>query len=248
MEVNPWYDRNTIIHSAVATRMERILVVDDDPQIREIIRTPIEQAGMVALEAETGRQAIERLNSDRIDVIVLDLMMDDGDGLEVLRYLRSRQSDTLAIVVSARRQEQDKITTLGLGADDYMTKPFSPMELMARIQAVLRRRYPASGRSSPIIRLNALVLDADNLILHLANEKVSLTLIECGLMQLFMQNPDRVMTKLEIYQQVWQHERYDDNNLSVYMSRLRKMLERSQSSWEIQTVRGVGYRLTGVGL
>jgi Response regulators consisting of a CheY-like receiver domain and a winged-helix DNA-binding domain len=228
--------------------MERILVVDDDPQIREVIRTHIEQSGMYVLEAESGRQAIEQLESEQVDVIILDLMMDDSDGFEVLRYLHNCRLNTLAIVVSARRQEQDKITTLGLGADDYMTKPFSPMELIARIQAVLRRRYPTVSRPSVVIRLSNMILDTDNYTLLIYNEKISLTLVECGLMQLFMQNPDQVMTKLEIYQQVWKHERYDDNNLSVYMSRLRKQLERFQSSWEIQTVRGVGYRLTGTGL
>ena len=228
--------------------MEQILVVDDDPQIREVIRTHIEQAGMHALEAGSGRQAIERLEDGRVDVIILDLMMDDRDGFEVLRYLRNRRLDTLTIVVSARRQEQDKITTLGLGADDYMTKPFSPMELMARIQAILRRRRPTTGRASVVIRLSNLTLDVDNFTLLVYNEKLPLTHVECGLMQLFMQNPDKVMTKLEIYQQVWMHERYDDNNLSVYISRLRKQLERARSTWEIQTIRGVGYRLTGAGL
>lgn len=227
--------------------MERILVVDDEPQIRELIRIHIEQAGMIALEAESGTQAIELLESEPIDVIVLDLMMDDLDGIEVLLYLRNRKLDTLAIVVSARGQEHDKITTLGLGADDYMTKPFSPMELMARIQAVLRRRNPGSSHSALVIRLNKMVLDVDNYTLHIYNEKLSLTIVECGLLHLFMRNPDRVMTKREIYQQVWQHERYDDNNLSVYINRLRKILERASSSWEIQTVRGLGYRMTGVG-
>jgi len=228
--------------------MERILVVDDDPQIREVICAHIAQAGMHALEAESGQQAIERLESEQVDVLILDLMMDDRDGFEVLHYLNNRRLDVLTIVVSARRAEQDKIATLGLGADDYMTKPFSPMELMARIQAVLRRRHPKSSHSSLVIRLSNMILDIDNYTLLIHNEKISLTMVECGLMQIFMQNPDRVMTKLEIYQQVWQHERYDDNNLSVYMSRLRKQLERTHSSWEIQTVRGVGYRLTGVGI
>jgi len=228
--------------------MERVLVVDDDPEIRELIRTHIEQAGMDALEAESGRQAIEQLEAERVDVLILDLMMDEQDGFDVLRYLRNRRLDTLTIVVSARRQEQDKIETLGLGADDYMTKPFSPMELMARIQAVLRRRYPKSGHATVVIRLNPMILDVDNYTFLIHNKKIPLTMVECGLMQLFMRNPDQVMTKIEIYQQVWQHERFDDNNLSVYMSRLRKLLEQAQSPWEIQTVRGVGYRLTGAGL
>ncbi len=228
--------------------METILIVDDDPQIREVIRTHIEQSGMHALEADSGRQAIERLEAGQVDVLVLDLMMDDRDGFEVLRYLNGRGLDVMAIVVSARRAEQDKIDTLGLGADDYMTKPFSPMELMARIQAVLRRRHPKSGTRSLVVRLGVMILDIDNYTLLVHNERISLTMVECDLMQLLMRNPDRVLTKLEIYRRVWQHERYDDNNLSVFMSRLRKQLERARSSWEIQTVRGVGYRLTGAGL
>lgn len=226
--------------------MEKILVVDDDPQIREMIRTHVEQSGMIAFEAVSGRQAIERLESTPIDVIVLDLMMEDSDGFKVLSYLRNRRLNTLTIVVSARRQEQDKITTLGLGADDYMTKPFSPMELIARIQAVLRRRNPVSAHTSVIIRLNKLILDVDNYFMLVHDEKIALTSVERDLMQLLMKNPDRVMTKLEIYRQVWQHEHYDDNNLSVYMSRLRKQLERADSPWAIQAIRGVGYRLTGV--
>ncbi|THF77591.1 response regulator transcription factor [Cohnella fermenti] len=228
--------------------MERILVVDDDSQIREVICAHIEQAGMHPIEAESGQQAMERLESEPVDLLILDLMMDDRDGFEVLHYLNNRRLDVLTIVVSARRAEQDKIATLGLGADDYMTKPFSPMELMARIQAVLRRRHPKIAHPSMVIRLSNMILDIDNYTLLIYNEKISLTMVECGLMQIFMQNPDRVMTKLEIYQQVWQHERYDDNNLSVYMSRLRKQLERAQSPWEIQAVRGVGYRLTGAGI
>lgn len=228
--------------------MERILVVDDDPQIREVIRTHIEQSGMVPLEAASGRQAIERLEAERVDLLVLDLMMDDSDGFEVLRYLSLRRLDVLAIVVSARRAEQDKIETLGLGADDYLTKPFSPLELMARIHAVLRRRNPKSGSRSMVVRLGHMVLDIDNYMLLVRDERISLTAVECDLMQLLMRNPDRVMTKLEIYRQVWLHERYDDNNLSVFMSRLRKRLEQARSPWEIQTVRGIGYRLTGGSL
>lgn len=228
--------------------MERILIVDDDPQIREVIRIHIEQAGMQAIEAESGQRAIDQIESARVDVMVLDLMMEERDGFEVLHYLNRRRLDIMTIVVSARREEQDKIATLGLGADDYMTKPFSPMELMARIGAVLRRRYPKAAAPALVIRLGAMILDRDNYTLSVDQEQVSMTMVECDLMQLLMRNPDRVMTKLEIYQQVWQHERYDDNNLSVYISRLRKLLERAGSAWEIQTVRGVGYRLTGAGL
>ncbi|MNC37174.1 Phosphate regulon transcriptional regulatory protein PhoB [compost metagenome] len=140
----------------------------------------------------------------------------------------------------------DKITTLGLGADDYVTKPFSPLELLARVQAQFRRQRPKSTHQSEIIQLNKLVLDLDNLVVHHDGNPHDLTPVECELLKLFMQNPDRVLTKREIYKHIWQHENYDDNNLSVFISRLRRILESfSDSQHTIHTVRGVGYRFSG---
>ncbi|MNN56354.1 Phosphate regulon transcriptional regulatory protein PhoB [compost metagenome] len=172
--------------------------------------------------------------------------MDDGNGSEVLRYLQEKGLQTIVIALSARREVQDKISTLGLGAVDYVTKPFSPLELLARVQAQLRRQRPKSTHQSEIIRLNHLVLDVDNLVLHNDGKPQDLTPVECELLKFFMQNPDRVLTKREIYKHIWQHENYDDNNLSVFISRLRKILESfSGSQHTIHTVRGVGYRFSG---
>jgi DNA-binding response OmpR family regulator len=225
--------------------MEQILVIDDEPEIRQLIRIHIEQAGMQVIEAESGRQAIELLQSQRIELTILDLMMEDRNGFEVLQYLQESVSDMLVIVLSARRQEEDKIATLGLGAVDYVTKPFSPMELIARVQANLRRHHPKSPHKTAVIQLNNLLLDVDHNVLLNNGERHTLTPMECELLQLFMRNPDLVMTKREIYQQVWMHERYDDNNLSVFINRLRKLLESSQSTpWQLLTVRGVGYCLS----
>lgn len=225
--------------------MKRILVVDDEPQIRQLIRLHIEQADMQVIEADSGRLAIEQLQMQHIDLMILDLMMDNVNGFEVLNYIQDHRLETLIIVLSARREEQDKILTLGLGADDYVAKPFSPLELTARVQAHLRRHYSKSPQKTASIRLNNLLLDVDNYELFNDGKRHTLTSIECQLLRLFMLNPDRVMTKREIYQQVWQHDHYDDNNLSVFISRLRKFLENNDpTSWKLLTVRGVGYWLT----
>ncbi|MFJ7951945.1 response regulator transcription factor [Lysinibacillus sp. NPDC096418] len=219
--------------------------MDDEPQIRQLIRLHIEQAGMKVVEADSGRLAIEQLQAQYIDLMILDLMMDDVNGFEVLNYIQDHRLETLIIVLSARREEQDKILTLGLGADDYVAKPFSPLELTARVQAHLRRHHFKSPQKTAGIRLNNLLLDVDNYELLNDGKQHTLTPIECQLLRFFMLNPDRVMTKREIYQQVWQHDRYDDNNLSVFINRLRKLLENNDpASWKLLTVRGVGYWLT----
>lgn len=228
--------------------MDRILIVDDEPDIRELIRLHLERAGWDIAEAESGRQAILQLQAQPFSLIVLDIMMDDGNGFEVLRYLREHRPETLVIALSARREVEDRIDALGLGADDYMTKPFSPMELMARIQAHFRRRHPETSNQPHVIQLNKLILDIDNYVLHNDGQQHGLTPVECHLLQVFMLNPDRVLTKGEIYKQVWQHENYDANNLSVFISRIRKILESAPGSQSnLHTIRGIGYRLSGDG-
>lgn len=227
--------------------MGHILIVDDEPEIRTLIRIHMERAGFQVIEAESGRKAIERMQEhNNIELMILDLMMDDGDGIKVLRYLHENNLHTIVIALSARREVQDKIATLSLGAVDYVTKPFSPLELLARVQAQLRRQLPHSTRQSEIIRFNQLILEVDNLVLHNDGRSCDLTPVECELLKFFMQNPDRALTKREIYKHIWQHENYDDNNLSVFISRLRKLLGSSTNSpYYLHTVRGVGYRFSG---
>ncbi|NHN33067.1 response regulator transcription factor [Paenibacillus agricola] len=226
--------------------MERILIVDDEVDIRRLIRLHIEQAGMQAEEAATGREAIELLQDRSFELMILDLMMDDGNGFEVLNYLRENRLEMLVIILSARRQEQDKIITLGLGADDYVTKPFSPLELIARVQANIRRFIPIAKSHS---ELNGIVLDLNNYSLHCYGEIYTLTGMEFELLHLFMRNPDRVFTKRGIYRQIWNHDNYNENNLRVYMNRLRKMLDNPSSPINhFQTIRGIGYRFSGDGI
>ncbi len=228
---------------------DKILIVDDESEIRQLIRIHVEQAGMEVFEAESGQEAIAQLKGTPFSLMILDLMMDDRNGFEVLNYLRENESELLVIVLSARRDEEDKITALGLGAVDFVTKPFSPMELIARLQTNLRRLRPKVHLKTPVIQLNNLELDVDNLLLINNGERYTLTQMECELTHLFMRNPDRVLTKREIYKQIWNHENYDDNTLSVFINRLRKKLEPlSSSPQHIHTIRSVGYRFSGDGL
>jgi len=238
----------TIASEERRSGMDTVLIVDDEKEIRQLIRIHLEQAGFRVEEAESGKQALERIRSGRFALAILDLMMEDGDGFEVLAALGKSRSETLVIALSARRDERDKIETLGLGADDYVTKPFSPMELIARAQAQLRRHRSRSADHSELIRLNKLTLDVDNFVLDNDGARHVLTQVECELLRLFMRNPDRVLTRREIYRQIWQHENYDNNNLSVFISRLRGMLETaSGSANHLVSVRGVGYRFSGDG-
>nr|WP_255246825.1 response regulator transcription factor [Paenibacillus chitinolyticus] len=223
-------------------------MVDDEPGIRQLIRMHLEQAELQVIEAGSGRQAIQYLQEYAIELVILDLMMDDGNGFEVLQYLRDANMESLVIALSARREVQDKILTLGLGADDYVTKPFSPVELVARVQAQLRRHRPHSSYPAKILRLNKLVLDIENYLLRNDGISFSVTPVECRLLEMFMQNPDRVLTKREIYKQVWNHENFDDNNLSVFISKLRSILEPTEDSPHyLHTIRGIGYRFSGDG-
>lgn len=220
-----------------------VLIVDDESEIRELIRVHVEQHGMHALEADCGRAAIDMLQHEAIDLMVLDLMMDESSGYEVLHHLRDTRSDTLVIVASALRKETDKIETLGLGADDYVTKPFSPNELMARIRANLRRYGRLAFPDDRTIRRDGLVLDLANLKLYKGEETLSLTPTECSILFALMRHPDEVLTRSDISRNVWNHSHVDASTINVYINQLRKKIEENPGRpAHIQTVRGVGYR------
>ncbi len=235
-----------ISFGSVIKDMQPILIVDDEVDIRQLIRLHIERVGMQAVEAESGREAIALLQSCSFDLIILDLMMDDHNGFEVLKYLHENQLDMPVIVLSARTQVQDKIITLGLGADDYVTKPFSPLELIARIQANIRRYHPKKKYPTKTLKFDDIVLNLDTYLLECYGSIHRLTSLEFELLHLFMLNPDRVLTKKEIYRHIWKHDHYDENNLRVYINRLRKLLDSPSSPGRhFQAIRGIGYRFSG---
>lgn len=219
-----------------------ILIVDNEKEIRDIIRLHLLNAGMNVLEADSGKKTIEMLKKHPIDLLVLDLMMENMNGWDVLHYIKDQQMDTPMIILSARQLESDKIETLGLGADDYVTKPFSPGELVARIQATLRRYKPQI--KSDILNYHHFRYDRKSQQLHKSSGTVSLSPIEAVMLELFLENPGRVFTHKEIYSHIWKLDQYDYNSVKVYINYLRKKIEDDPGNPKyIQTIRGIGYRL-----
>lgn len=221
-----------------------ILIVDDDQEIRHLLNHHLQKAGMMPFEAAGGREAIQILEQQAIDLIVLDLMMDDLSGKELLQYLKAQGIEIPVIVLSARQLEEDKIDTLRSGADDYVTKPFSPRELIARIQANLRRYKPM--RQNGKISCGEFTYDVTALRLSRPSGNVALTPIEGALLELFLREPGRVFTKEELFKAVWKLDQFDANLVNVYINHLRKKLEEDPSKPRyIETIWGIGYRFSG---
>ncbi|UNK17893.1 response regulator transcription factor [Paenibacillus sp. N3/727] len=226
-----------------------ILLVDDEPDIVDLLKLFLEKEFDV-LEANDGQTAVELFSRTSIDLAVIDIMMPHLDGFQLLQWIR-KHSKLPVIVVSAKNQETDKITGLGLGADDFITKPFSPLEVVARIQAQLRRTYefndPALTRAEAEMaetQLGDLTLDHEACMLYKRGEPIALTAIEYKLLKLFMSKPGRIYTKKQIFENVWSDPYFaDDNTIMVQISRLRDKIEDSpRMPVYVKTVRGLGYR------
>jgi DNA-binding response OmpR family regulator len=219
-----------------------ILVVDDEKEIRELLRLYIEKDGYSVIQAANGLEALKRAASTRIDLAVIDIMMPELDGYQLIKGLREH-SNLPIIVVSAKTENYEKILGLDLGADDYVAKPFDPLEVIARIKAQLRR-YDG-GVSDPeagLLTAGELRMDVSTCILNLGNGTIPLTATEFNMMKLFMQSPGRVYTKQQIYEAAWQETAIvDDNTVMVAICKLRSKLPDGAVS--IGTVRGLGYRL-----
>lgn len=227
-----------------------ILLVDDEPDIVHLLKLFLEKEFDV-LEAFDGQAAVEFFSQTSIDLVVIDIMMPHLDGFQLLQWIR-KHSKLPVIVVSAKNQETDKIAGLGLGADDFITKPFSPLEVVARIQAQLRRTYEFNDSASLVreeaelteTRVGDLTLDHEACILYKRGEQISLSAIEYKLLKLFMSKPGRIYTKKQIFENVW-FEPYmaDDNTIMVQISRLRDKIEDlPREPFYLKTVRGLGYR------
>lgn len=221
----------------------QILIVDNEKEIRQLLKLHLYNAGMCTHEAKSGREAISILQQIPVNLVVLDLMMEDMNGWEVLRYMQSLQLRMPVIVLSARQMESDKIEVLGLGADDYVTKPFSPGELIARIEANLRRFNP--GLQGTKICCGELVYDTAVQELRKPSGIVSLSPLEGDLLEMLMRQPARVFTKEEIFGSVWKLDQFDANPVNVYINYLRKKIEEDPSNPRyIETIRGIGYRFS----
>ena len=221
-----------------------VLVVDDEPTISEIVSRYLERAGYDTRTAADGAEALELIASVRPDLVVLDLMMPGIDGLEVLRRVRERPaSRTAVILLTARGEESDRIIGLRLGADDYVVKPFSPAELVARVDAVLRRIDTVPVLKSALT-FDGLVIDPAARRVHVDGEEVALTQREFDLLAFLAAHPGQAFSRDQLMDHVWQFSFYSDTStVTVHIRRLRAKLERDAAvpRW-VQTVWGVGYR------
>ncbi len=220
-----------------------VLVVDDEAIVREIAVRYLERAGYATCEAADGPTARRLLEEQPPDLVVLDIMLPGIDGLELCRWIRSR-SDLPVIMLTARGEEADRIVGLELGADDYVTKPFSPRELAARVRTVLRRVAPAD-RPQEVLRFGDVELDSGTREVRRGGEDVRLTAKEFDLLWFLASHPRRVFGRDQLMSRVWGYEAaLDTGTITVHMRRLREKIEADPSRPQhLQTVWGVGYRL-----
>jgi len=219
-----------------------ILVVDDEPTIGEVVSRYLERAGYEARVAGDGREALRLAGDHRPDLVVLDLMLPGMDGLEVMRRLRERDAMSV-ILLTAKGETSDRVIGLRLGADDYVVKPFSPAELVARVDAVLRRTE-GSGLSEEPIAFEGVELDPVARRVTIRGEEAPVTVREYDLLHFFMRHPGQAFSRDQLMDAVWQYTFYTDTStVTVHVRRLREKIEEDPSNprW-LQTVWGVGYR------
>ncbi|WP_372698454.1 response regulator transcription factor [Arthrobacter sp. JSM 101049] len=222
----------------------RLLVVDDEPNIRELLSTSLRFAGFDVVAAANGREALAAVEKELPDLAVLDVMLPDMDGFTVTRKLRAAGRHFPVLFLTARDGTEDKVQGLTVGGDDYVTKPFSLDEVVARIRAVLRRTQPLD-EDDAVIRVDDLELDDDAHEVRRAGEIVDLSPTEFKLLRYLMMNPNRVLSKAQILDHVWEYDFNGDASIvESYISYLRRKID-AREDWPamIQTKRGVGYLL-----
>ena len=222
-----------------------ILVVDDDPHIRDVVRFAFEKTGMAISIAQDGKEALRQFDRNVHDLIVLDIGMPEMDGLEVCRQIR-KTSDTPILFLSARDEEIDRVLGLEIGGDDYVTKPFSPRELMARVKAHLRRgdEVVTQEASPDLLRLGPFTLDRAAHRLSLRDQELALTSTEFRLLEFFLTHPGRAYSREQLLEEVWGQQHYvSPRTVDVHVRRLRERIEEQADAPQyLATVRGFGYR------
>ncbi|QTH39932.1 response regulator transcription factor [Cohnella sp. LGH] len=223
-----------------------VLVVDDEAEIRDVIHVFLRNEGFRVLEAKHGLEALERLESEKVDLVVLDVMMPELDGIRTCMKIREISGIPI-IMLSAKQEEIDKITGLSIGADDYVAKPFSPLELLARVKAQLRRSGMAVPKedNSDAIYVNDLVVDIARHRVTVKGREVSLTPLEFAIMELLASHKGQVFHADKIYEKVWKEPTgYSDNTVMVHIRNLREKIEDNpREPRYIKTVWGVGYKV-----
>ncbi len=226
---------------------KKILVVEDEPDIRKLVHYNLAQEHFTVLEAEDGEKALKMVHREKPHLVILDLMLPGLSGLEVCRNLRAKAETTQIpiLMLTAKAGEPDRVVGLEMGADDYLTKPFSPRELVARVKAILRRAERSStGAGIEFYEKAGLKINFTNYEVSVRGKPAKLTLKEFELLRFLVQNPSRVLTRDQLLDRVWGGEVYvDPRTVDVHVRRLRKAIEKNDRKPEwILTVRGVGYK------
>jgi DNA-binding response OmpR family regulator len=226
--------------------MRKVLVVDDEPHIRTVLRGYLEADGFEVVDAADGETAVDLVRRDPPDLVLLDVMLPGIDGLEVLRRLRA-VSDAYVILVTARAEEVDKLVGLAVGADDYVTKPFSPREVTARVKAVLRRDRGGRTGEDVVLRFRGLSIDLAGREVHADGAPVALSSLEFDLLAALAGAPGRVFSRAQLLERVWGYDFYGDERVvDVHIRSLRSRLgDPAADPRLIATVRGVGYKFVG---
>jgi len=226
--------------------LHHILLVEDDSAIQEMVEKYLIKEGFQITIASDGEEGVLTFLKGSFDLIILDIMMPKLDGLEVVRIIREKSAVPI-LMMSAKDTDVDKAVGLGLGADDYICKPFSMIELAARVKASIRRstKYSATEQKEETIEIGDLKIDLINFTVQKKEKQLKLTLKEFEILKLFVKNQNRVFTKAQIYNLIWNEEYYgDDNVINVHMRRLREKIEDDPSNPEyIKTLWGIGYKL-----
>ncbi len=221
----------------------RVLVVDDEVNIAELISMALRYEGWETLQAHSGTQAVSSAKQFDPDAVVLDMMLPDFDGLEVLRRLRGHRPDVPVLFLTARDSVEDRVAGLTAGGDDYVTKPFSLEEVVARLRGLMRRSGAQQAASSAVLSVGDLTLDEDSHEVIRAGEEIALTATEFELLRFLMRNPRRVLSKAQILDRVWNYDFGGQANVvELYISYLRKKIDAGRHPM-IHTMRGAGYVL-----
>ena len=224
----------------------RILIVDDEGHIREVVRVALKKTGMDVIEARDGKEALARFAADKPDLIVLDIGMPEFDGLEVCREIR-KSSDVPILFLSARDEEIDRILGLEIGGDDYVTKPFSPRELVARVNVILRRLSPRNGETKAGLTAlvqGGLLIDPEQHLASFAGTPLKLTAIEFGILRAFLTRPTSVFNREQLMRAAYQlNIQVSDRTIDSHVRNIRAKLAALNCESVIETIHGVGFKL-----
>ena len=229
--------------SPVSENQERVLIVDDDEAVLTMLKRVVESNGIEANTVISGETALLELSRSNYDLILLDINLGGMDGFEVIKTLRSHACNTPIIVISGRREDYDALYGLNIGADDYITKPFNPVTLGAKVKAMLRRCHSAERGEDWVISAGPFTYNTSTLRFYKNGEEVYLSAKENAMMKLFIDNTNHIFAKEALYELLWGSTIIDENAINVYMNRLRQKIEDDPSAPKyLQTVRGMGYK------